>query len=150
MTKTLVIGYGNTLRGDDGAGIAAVGILKNDYPHFDFLTLHQLTIELTETILNYNAVYFIDASVDVSEVTQINLQPEISKEILHTHIVTPQNLLNTCLYLYGKVPGKTILFHIPAYQFGFSEELSVSTQEKMRELLRILVTPLQERITNKD
>lgn len=150
MNKTLVIGYGNTLRGDDGAGIAAVGNLKNNYPHFDFLTLHQLTLELIETILNYETVYFIDASVDVSEVTQINLQPEISKEILNTHIVTPQNLLNTCLYLYGKVPRETILFHIPAYEFGFSEELSVPTQEKMKELLKILVAPQQKRATNKD
>ncbi len=135
MNKTLVIGYGNTVRGDDGAGIAAVGILKKYYPHFDFLSIHQLTPELSETMSNYQSVYFIDASVEVAEVTKIKLQPEISTGILNTHVVSPQNLLNTCLHLYGKIPSETILFHIPAYHYGFSEELSVSTQERIEELV---------------
>ncbi len=136
MKKTLVIGYGNTLRGDDGAGIAAVGILKNNYPQFNFLSLHQLTHELIETISNYESVYFIDASVDVSEVTKINLQPEISTDIINTHVVSPQNLLDTCLNLYGRVPCETVLFHIPAINYDFSEELSISTQERMKEFVR--------------
>ncbi|MDP2209144.1 MAG: hydrogenase maturation protease [Bacteroidota bacterium] len=136
MKKTLVIGYGNTLRGDDGAGIAAVRTLKIIYPQFNFLSLHQLTPDLTETISYYDAVYFIDASVDVSEVTRINLRPEVSTVGINTHVVLPQNLLNTCLNLYGRVPGESFLFHIPAYNYDFSEELSISTQERMQEFIR--------------
>lgn len=136
MKKTLIIGYGNTLRGDDGAGIAAIGILKNNYPQYDFLQLHQLTPELSETISNYESVYFIDASVDVDEVTKINLQPEIPTDIINTHIVTPQNLVDLCLNLYGRVPSETVLFHIPAFNYDFSEALSTSTQERMEEFLQ--------------
>lgn len=136
MKKTLVIGYGNTIRGDDGAGIAAVGILKNNYPQFDFISLHQLTPDLTETISYYDAVYFIDASIDVSEVTQINLRPEVSTVGINTHIVSPQILLNTCLNLYGSVPSEIVLFHIPAYNFDFSEELSISTRDRMKEFIQ--------------
>lgn len=136
MKKTLVIGYGNTLRGDDGAGIAAVSLLKNKYPQFDFLSLHQLSPELIEILSDYDVVYFIDASIDVSEVTKIKIQPEQSSTLINTHTVSPQNLLNTCLYLYGSVPSEIVLFHIPAYNYDFSEGLSISTQERMKEFIR--------------
>lgn len=136
MKKTLVIGYGNTLRGDDGAGIAVVDALKNIYPQFDFLSLHQLTPELTEKISEYNAVYFIDASVDVSEVTRINLRPELSTIRINTHVVSPQNLLDTCLNLYNRGPEESVLFHIPAYNYDFSEELSSSTQQRVQEFIQ--------------
>ncbi|MDI6803046.1 MAG: hydrogenase maturation protease [Bacteroidota bacterium] len=143
MKKTLVIGYGNTLRGDDGAGIVAVGLLKNIYPQFQFLTLHQLTPELIQTISNYEAVYFIDASIEVSVITQVKLQPEISTEILNTHFVSPQNILNACLHLYGRVPDVIILFHIPAYEFDVSEELSISVQERLKEFINYFTASVE-------
>ena len=50
--KPLVIGYGNSLRGDDGAGPYAARLLQNmnDEGGWDIVACHQLTPELAETI----------------------------------------------------------------------------------------------------
>jgi hydrogenase maturation protease len=59
----LVIGYGNTLRRDDGVGVRAAELLQND-PRLagaEVLTVHQLTPELAIDIGAAAFVVFIDA-----------------------------------------------------------------------------------------
>ena len=63
MMKTLVIGYGNMLRCDDGAGPQAADRIAATYPHIDCLSLTELTPELAETVSHYDRVLFVDASV---------------------------------------------------------------------------------------
>jgi hydrogenase maturation protease len=60
----LVIGYGNTLRGDDAIGPLAVQELEdeNEFSDVEFLTCHQLAPEVAEHLSRAGAVLFIDAS----------------------------------------------------------------------------------------
>jgi hydrogenase maturation protease len=62
--KTLIIGYGNQSRRDDGVGwfileqLAALNL-----PNVELETGHQLEIEAAETISRYDAVIFVDAAI---------------------------------------------------------------------------------------
>ena len=63
MKDLLVIGVGNTLRGDDGAGIRVVEQIRRSPDAPECLTVHQLTPELADTIRLHARVCFVDASI---------------------------------------------------------------------------------------
>ena len=65
--RPLVIGYGNTLRHDDGVGVRAAELMRVD-PRFagvDVVTVHQLTPELALDVGAASLVVFVDADVSV-------------------------------------------------------------------------------------
>ena len=67
MTKqSLIIGYGNPLRGDDGLGWEVAGRLAASIPDpsVKIITVQQLTPELSEPIYYADMVIFVDASAD--------------------------------------------------------------------------------------
>ncbi|WP_019509063.1 hydrogenase maturation protease [Pleurocapsa sp. PCC 7319] len=127
----LVIGYGNTLRSDDGAGqILARKIAQWDLPGVRSLAVHQLTPELAEIIAQADAVIFIDAIAT-------NLENPISVQIKQLeaeddntsfgHTCNPRSLLSLTQILYGEVI-KAYWILIPAVNFDFGEQLSFITQ----------------------
>lgn len=60
--KTLVIGFGNTLRGDDGVGpLVAEQVDTWNLRNVRSLSVHQLTPELAADIAQVETVFFIDA-----------------------------------------------------------------------------------------
>jgi len=62
----LVIGYGNSLRTDDGVGVHAAALLAAD-PRLagaEVLALHQLAPELAEDMSQASLVVFVDASTE--------------------------------------------------------------------------------------
>lgn len=62
MTEILIIGYGNTLRSDDGAGQRVAELVAEwQLPNVRSLPLHQLTPELAENISQAKLVIFVDA-----------------------------------------------------------------------------------------
>ncbi|MGF1587982.1 MAG: hydrogenase maturation protease [Pleurocapsa sp.] len=64
----LVIGYGNTLRSDDGAGQSAANqIAAWGLPNVRSLAVHQLTPELAEDIANADTVIFVDAVISAKQ-----------------------------------------------------------------------------------
>jgi len=64
--KALIIGYGNTLRGDDGFGWRAAEQLAASHSIGDVevQTQHQLTPELAQTMSEADTVVFLDAAAD--------------------------------------------------------------------------------------
>jgi hydrogenase maturation protease len=63
--RGLVVGYGNTLRRDDGVGVRAAELMAED-PRFagiEVLTAYQLTPELALDIAAASLVVFVDADV---------------------------------------------------------------------------------------
>ena len=60
----LVIGYGNTLRGDDGIGPAvAEAVAALGLPGVRVIVAHQLTPELAADLADAQLVVFVDAAV---------------------------------------------------------------------------------------
>lgn len=135
----LVIGYGNTLRSDDGAGqILARKIAQWDLPGVLSLAVHQLTPELAEIIAQADAVIFIDAiatNLENPVSVQIKKLEAENKNTSFGHTCDPRSLLSFTQLLYGKVITAYWVL-IPAVNFGFGEELSALTQLEIDNALK--------------
>ena len=128
----LVIGYGNTLRSDDGAGQrVAEKLAEWEFPKLRSLKLHQLTPELAADISQADTVIFIDAVATNPEhpvAVQIQeLQAAFDNSSLG-HSCDPRSLLAMTQMLYGRFP-KAYWVLIPAVNFDFGEEFSSLTRE---------------------
>jgi len=126
MNKALVIGYGNTMRGDDGAGPRAAALIAERYPSVTCLYPHELSPELAETIAAYSTVVFVDAQ---------EMGTRLSTSVVHSgscvpgsHTMTPADLLGIASAVYGTVPEEAILVQVPAFSFDLGEQLSSRTQ----------------------
>lgn len=126
--EVLVIGYGNTLRGDDGVGprvAEAVGSLG--LPGVHTLICPLLTPELAEPISRAGTVIFVDAAVDApGEVQWRQLEPNETSQIM-AHAADPRTMLALARDVFGHVPQAWWLT-VPAVDLGFSEEFSPAAQ----------------------
>ena len=124
----LVIGYGNTLRGDDGVGpkvadaVAALGL-----PGVQVLACPLLTPELAEAVSRAAVVIFVDAAVDAPrEVQMRKLAPAVSSQVM-AHAASPATLLALARDVFGHAPEAWWLT-VPVEELGMGEELSVLAQ----------------------
>ena len=138
MSKVLVIGYGNTLRGDDAAGVHAAGLIAQRHPEIICVCVHQLVPELAEQIAEYDIVFFIDAQKDIIETSARLIVPNVNADQPRTHFISPESLLALSLQLYQHLPAKAYVVGIPATQFEFSEELSEQTELAIHECVSIV------------
>lgn len=130
--KYLIIGYGNTLRRDDGAG-QKVAEQVNDWQldNVRSLALHQLTPEVAAAIAEAETVIFVDAiSPTEQPITQIQLiQLQAEETASHwAHFQDPRSLLLLTQKVYGTVPPSWWIL-IPAINFEFGEQLSTITEQ---------------------
>lgn len=124
--RAMVIGYGNTLRHDDGAGYqVAEAVASWNMAAVRSLALHQLTPDLAEPIAQTEIVIFVDAAADIPMVKIERLVPQ-GNFTFTGHHADPQSLLALAQVLYGAVPVAYQVL-IPALQFDFSETLSPLT-----------------------
>ena len=132
-TELLVIGYGNTLRGDDGVGprvAEAVGHLR--LPGVRTLICPLLTPELAEPISRAAKVIFVDAAVDVpKEVQWRKLEPNETSQLM-AHAADPRTMLALARDVFGHAPEAWWLT-IPAMDLSFREELSPEVQRGFAE-----------------
>lgn len=120
----LVIGYGNTLRSDDGVGAkVAAAVAELALPGVVALVLHQLAPELAESISEARAVVFVDAAVDASSKVQIRQLAPAEGAQLMAHAADPRSLLAFAQQLFGRCPPAWWLT-IPVENLAFGEELS--------------------------
>jgi hydrogenase maturation protease len=127
-TGVLVIGYGNTLRGDDGVGPkVAEAISALNLPGVQTLVCPLLTPELADPISQAEKVIFVDAAVDAPrEVQWRRLEPNESSQIM-AHAADPRTMLALARDVFGHVPEAWWLT-IPAVDLGFKEEFTPAVQ----------------------
>jgi hydrogenase maturation protease len=140
VRSVLVIGYGNSLRGDDGFGIAAADQLRETLHStlVRVLTCQQLTPELASEMSKVNRVIMIDAARDdtAGVITVSKIVPE-SGLTPFTHELLPSTLLACSQELYGACP-ETFLVSVTGYSFDFSDKLSDALKLIMpRVLVRV-------------
>ena len=101
MTETLYIGYGNSLRGDDGVGLFVAQRLRG-------LAVHQLTPDLAEPISKAAKVIFIDADVTLAP-GEVRRAPVVDAQSSLGHHCTPGELLSIARLLYGAAPPAELI-----------------------------------------
>jgi hydrogenase maturation protease len=142
--RTLILGYGNADRQDDGVAWHVLAALRRwlgkpvaegfgeDFEpqgeNPDFLLALQLTPEMAETLADYQRVCFVDAHTgNVPEEIHVRQLRGKYQHSPFTHHLTPETLLALCAQLYSKTPD-AILVSVRGYQFGFANTLSPETQ----------------------
>lgn len=141
--RTLIFGYGNYDRQDDGAAWHVISLLRKalsipDHETIDddfisdddliFVFQLQLTPELAESVAQFDRVCFIDAHTGA-------VPEDVHYEVLHpsyqhsplTHHLTPSSLLSIIQTIYHNVP-ESVLVSIRGYSFEFTQSLSTQTQ----------------------
>ena len=129
----LVIGYGNTLRGDDGLGPrVAEAVAALNLPGVQTLICPLLTPELAAPISLAQTVIFVDAAVDATNEVQLRrLTPNDTSQLM-AHAADPRTMLALARDVFGHAP-KAWWLTIPATNLGFSETLSPSVQQGLAE-----------------
>lgn len=134
-TRLLVIGYGNTLRGDDGVGprvAEAVDAMK--LPGVRTLICQQLSPEHAAPIALADTVVFVDAAVDAPHEVQLRrLEPNSTSQLM-AHAADPRTMLALSRDVFGHVPRAWWLT-IPAERLDFNEELTPLAEQGCTEAL---------------
>jgi hydrogenase maturation protease len=129
----LVIGYGNTLRRDDGAGprvAEAVAALK--LPGVRTIACHQLSPEQADDIARARAVIFVDASVEAPAETELRrIEPGETTQLM-AHAADPRTMLALARDVFGHAP-RAWLLTIPVVKMGFGETLAPETQHHLEK-----------------
>ena len=124
----LVIGYGNTLRQDDGVGPkVAETVAALDLPGVRTLACPLLTPELAEPLSQACVVIFVDAAVDAPrEVQMRKLAPAETSQVM-AHAASPATLLALARDVFGHAPQAWWLT-IPVADLGIGEAFSPLAQ----------------------
>ena len=159
MNTTLLLGFGNPDRQDDGLAwhiltrlAATLGRtplpdvdegFQPDGRNPDFLFVLQLTPELAETLADYEQVAFIDAHTGQipQEIQFVPLEPGFQSSPF-THHMTPATLLSLSESLYGRAPQARLL-SVRGYEFGFERGLSEQAEALAEEGVQLLLELLE-------
>jgi hydrogenase maturation protease len=135
-TDLLVIGYGNTLRSDDGVGPRVAEAVDALYlPGVRTLICQQLSPEHAEPVSQARAVIFVDAAVDSPDQVQFRrLEPNESLQLM-AHAADPRTMLALARDVFGHVPEAWWLT-IPAKKLDFGETFSPEAEAGFHEALR--------------
>ena len=133
----LIIGYGNSLRSDDGLGwhMAQELLRIVDSARVEIISCGQLTPDLAQPISRAGTVLFIDAARDgcLGELRCERVIPA-SKPAAFTHQLSPSALLALARDLYGASP-EAHLFAIRGQWFDYGESLSPAVSDHLPMLL---------------
>lgn len=142
--KTLVIGYGNVTRSDDGAGIRiAEQIALKNLAGVEVRTLQQLHVELVEDFVGQDLIILADASSGSSE---ISIKPvRLGEEacMASTHHLGAGVLAGLAAKLYSKNLN-LYLCAVRGENFDFGMTLSPATARRVDAAVKE-ITKLIER-----
>ncbi len=157
MRQTLIIGYGNLDRGDDGAAFHVVNRLRERLGHRPLpeddsglekleadtaVFVPQLTPELAVDAAPYHRLVLVDAHVtaEVRPVVYLRLHPEYQPPVV-SHVLSPAMFL----WLVQAVSGRTctaflvsLRGHCFALQRGLSPETSVWVDPAADRVLKLI------------
>ena len=150
QAKLLVVGYGNTLRRDDGAGVKVAELLEEmQLPGVEVLILQQLVPELAEPVAKAQGVVFVDAADTKSEEPVLaEVKPSMASRIF-AHASDPGSILALAGLLYGASP-KAWSLAVPAHDFGYGDGISARTMRGVPPATRLLRKLAAEFIQQRD
>ena len=150
--KTLIIGLGNTIKGDDGVGIYVARELKsrlNDN-NIDIKETHYSGLKLMDLVYDYEKVVIIDALKDGSKGAgevrlfkpQNNNFSETSHNLHNMNFVKNYSLLKKT---YPRIPENLKIIGIGIKGTdGFKEDLSPEIKRKLPEITRRVIKFIKE------
>lgn len=142
---TLVIGYGNELRGDDAVGpVVARAVAAWQQPGLVGLDLPQLTPELADLVRGARVVIFVDAVVgDVGAEVRLESIEGRGGVTPDPHRSDPAGLMALAQSLYGPCPPAWLIT-IPIADTAFGDRLSSLARAGVEDALRKIQALVRE------
>ena len=142
-SSTLVIGYGNDLRGDDAAGIRVAALIAGQSNQSRVIITQQLTPDLAADIARAGRVVFVDAyeaneagaRLRVEKVSPSTETSDPGPEWCHRS--DPASLVHLAGRLFGAAPDAWVV-GIPAFCFDAGETMSAGTLNWVDEAVALI------------
>jgi hydrogenase maturation protease len=152
MTATLIIGFGNPYRRDDGVAFRSINDVRRHYGlrplareddgeddlggPVDTLMMHQLLPELAPMLGRYERVIFVDAHAgSIPETVRVVPVEEDYGFQAVTHHMSPGMLLRLAREVTGAAPTGRLV-SVLGYDFDFGDELSDACRDNAAEAVR--------------
>jgi hydrogenase maturation protease len=132
---TLIIGIGNTLRGDDGAAARVLELLEAAPAGSRLVAIHGLTPELAWDVASCEEVVFVDADLQAREVA---LEPvgETPGATTLGHHWSPERVLGLAREL--GFSGRAWVCRLPVVRCEVGEGLSEAAEASARRAAELL------------
>lgn len=150
--KTIVIGLGNPILGDDGVGWCVANEVKQKIDSKEQVDVDCLSlggISLMEHLIGYERAILIDAFLSDGEPGSITVSPlsELPNysafHITSTHDTSLQNAIKLGKSLGAKLPDDVTVVGISAkHVYDFSEELSPAVSRSVPKATKIVIKML--------
>jgi hydrogenase maturation protease len=149
--KTLVLGMGNPILSDDGAGIRvaqAVGKQLND-PQITVAETSEAGLRLLDSIVGYDKVIIIDAvQTEKGQAGQIyHMEPQdfsLTKHFSSPHQINLATSLELGNALNLAMPQKITIFAIEAKDItSFSEKCTPEVEQAIPEVVKMVLEELE-------
>lgn len=146
MGKTLIIGYGSTLRSDDGVGYLIAERLMEFQDgaalpaDVQVIARQQLTPDLADDLSQADRVIFIDAAAEgePGEIRQQEVRPTGEAWGAFVHEMSPSVLLDCIKEIYHRTPEATLIT-IAGSIFDIGEGLTEKVQSAADRVVEQLV-----------
>lgn len=141
----LLLGYGNSLRTDDGVGpLVARRVAARGAADLAIITAHQLLPEHAEAIGAARRVVFVDATAAGApgEVQTRELTPDAQADAGRLHQFSPQTLLAYARLLYGQAPPAALVT-VCGYSFAHGEGLSPQLSARLAAVETAVLAALE-------
>ncbi len=139
MSNTLLIGYGNPGRLDDGLGPALARAIEDlRLPGISVDSDYQLTVEDAAVMSGFDLVVFADAAVNGPEPFSFEPVVPVKELSFSTHQITPEAVMGLALDLFGAAP-RAFTLGIRGYRFNeFCEKLSPEAARNLEHALEFM------------
>ncbi len=138
-SNIIVIGFGNTLRGDDGIARLVLRELEKRLDksidqttgssRIRLVLKHQIDIIDAEVVSESDVVIFVDAHVS-ERLNDIDIREITGREtttVNVTHISSPEELIVAAKEIYGTTP-RAFVCAVRGYDFEFGEQITEPAQ----------------------
>lgn len=140
VPSTLLIGFGNVLRGDDGVGVRVAERLRGEDLGHDvrIVAAHQLLPEHVDLLRDAGRAVFVDAAADVppGEIVAGVLVPADGAAVTFHHL-TPAVLLAACAALHGHAP-EAVFVRIGVACTDTSTDLSAALAARFEDYCEVV------------
>ncbi len=135
QAQALVLGIGNTLRGDDGAAARVLELLAASGARARLAATHGLTPELAWDVSSHREVVFVDADLSATEVT---LEPvgEVEGGSSLGHHWSPPRVLQLARQL--GFAGRAWVCRLPVARCELGEGLTPTAEASARRAAALL------------
>jgi len=147
--RTLLYGYGNPGRQDDGIGVALVDELEawaqsRGRQDITFERNYQLNAEDSWVASRHDLVVFVDASREQEDGFRLRPLEPAHRAAFSTHAMSPESVLALCRDLYGARPCARLLT-VRGYSWEPNEAMTAAARGNLEAakayLLRVLEAP---------